>query len=164
MSTSSSHTSGDRERPAETKCKKSASGRGPPSPAVSAAYTLDSGTQNARHEEKWGGGEGDRGDLTSHCSNHSPEQFQGTVPFIGAVHSAFPRRHRSSRALELEEWEDKTLAPRHSIKTVSEQSGSYPGGRGPRSLPQWERQAAQAEATRKEGLCPFVSQGARYLV
>lgn len=58
MNSSSIHASGDSEKPAETKSKKNASGRGPPSPAVSTAYTPGSGTQNARHEERWGGEKG----------------------------------------------------------------------------------------------------------
>lgn len=36
--------------------KKNASGRGTPSPAVTTAYTLGSGTQKSRHEERWGEG------------------------------------------------------------------------------------------------------------
>ena len=56
MNFSSIHVSGTVKSQWKESVKKNASGRGAPSPAVTTAYTLGSGTQKSRHEERWGEG------------------------------------------------------------------------------------------------------------
>ena len=102
-------------------------------------------------------GGGAQGDFTSHCSNHSLEQFQGTVPCIRAIRSTFPRQHWSSRVLKLEEgrtkpWPQDTRSKYYlnkATQTLVGEGCSRSHGRTPgRSRRNYKQRKA----------CPFISQ------